>query len=202
MNSCEYAGDPITEPRSHPWQGTPQDVRLRYYDFRREPGLVRVVLEDFRPWSQYVAIESFYRLVESLNGEQSPVETNDCAFSGPDPTECSGRLMLLFREIANNTVRQRIEQLKNDIHLALGPLDPGFEAGTIGTTVMPTRYLELSNVDDGQAGFQLMISFWAWGKDEQDTMAQLARLLDNLALALDAACESFSSTRPVSTAQM
>ena len=52
----------------------------------------------------------------------------------------------------------------------------------IGTTLIPVRYLLLPDAE--QRGWQLMISFWAWGDTVADNMATLGRLFKNLALAL------------------
>jgi hypothetical protein len=45
------------------------------------------------------------------------------------------------------------------------------------------RYLAFADHDD-QLGSQLMISFWAWGDDEENTMLNLKRVFENLSRAL------------------
>ncbi len=145
------------------------------------------------PWGDYAAIEAFYMLLERLNQPTSLLESNDCAFTGPHPSdseasqkalECSGRVMVLFRDVARNTVDGQIEALKNELHLALAKLDPNFRSGVVGTTIIPVRYLALPDASDQQLGTQLMISFWAWGNTETENMQNLSRLLRNLAQAL------------------
>jgi hypothetical protein len=140
------------------------------------------------PWSASAAIEALYRLLERINGRGSRLESSDCAFTGPEPNEvasypkelqCSGRIIVLFRDLVANTSRARIEALKNELHHALGPMDPQLEWGMIGTTLVPVRYVALP-----ADGHQLMISFWAWGDSEVETMANLARVIANLARAL------------------
>src|SRR4051794_22274194 len=110
MKTCEYAGDPFTEPRSHPWLGAVDGGDARYVDFTRHPELIRSALEDFRPWADYAAVETFYLLLEQLNRRDSALESNDCAFSGPDETErgkpdeplqCTGRVMVLLRALGD-----------------------------------------------------------------------------------------------------
>jgi hypothetical protein len=193
MRSCEYDGVPFTEPRSHPWIDAVGDARCQYYDLTASPAHIRSSLEDFRPWSRYAAIEDFYALLEQLNQKSSALESNDCAFTGPhageQPTtttafECSGRVMVLFRALRQNTVPARVESLKNQLHNTLAQLDPNFLSGMIGTTLIPVRYLALPKRGNQQLGLQLMISFWAWGKTEADNMTNLRRLFKNLALAL------------------
>jgi hypothetical protein len=68
--------------RSHPWIDGESDPAHRYYDFRTSPELIRSSLEDLQAWSTYPATETFYRLLEWLNGAESVFESNDCAFSG------------------------------------------------------------------------------------------------------------------------
>ncbi len=67
MNTCEYAGTPFTELRSHPWIDTVDNPECRYYDLTLSPELIRTSLEDFLPWSNYKAIENFYKILEDLN---------------------------------------------------------------------------------------------------------------------------------------
>ena len=193
MKTCEYAGDPFPEPRSHPWLDSATDASARYHDLTASPLLIRTALEDFVPWARYGAIETFYALVERLNHAQSALESNDCAFTGPHandepsvakPWACSGRVMVLFRALTQNTAAAPMESLKNELHGALIPLDATFPWGLIGTTLVPTRYLALPERNHQQLGNQLMISFWAWGDDESDTMLNLARVLKNLTRAL------------------
>jgi hypothetical protein len=193
MQTCEYAGDPLTEPRSHPWQGAAGDPDAHYYDLTAAPALIRSSLEDFRPWRKYAAIETFYGMLERINHRSSSLESNDCAFTGPEPSaqptaskavECSGRVTILFRALAWNTLSGSVERLKNELHGELAQLDSEFRSGVIGTTLIPARYLALPVADSQQLGWQLLISFWAWGSSEPDAMRNLARLLKNLSSAL------------------
>jgi hypothetical protein len=193
MKTCEYAGAPFERARSHPWTDATGNPDFRYYDLTAAPEHIRSSLEDFQPWSHYAAIEAFYRLLESLNRRSSLFESNDCAFSGPEANEqpaipkafqCSGRVMLLFRAIERNTRPGSIEHLKNQLHHQLAELDQRFEWGMVGTTLVPTRYLALARPGENQLGSQLMISFWAWGDTESDTMTNLKRLFESLSSAL------------------
>ena len=193
MLTCEYAGEPFTEPRSHPWGDVAGKPDCRYYDLTSFPELIRTSLEDFQPWSRYAAIEGFYALLERLNHPRSSLESNDCAFNGPGenedpaiakPFQCSGRLMVLFRALAQNTDQSRMARLRSDLHEELSAGDPSFQWGMVGTTVVPVRYLELSENPEQQLGAELMLSFWAWGDSEADTMLNLQRLIKNLSQAV------------------
>jgi len=191
MKSCEYSGQAFPEARSHPWSGSSTDPHARYYDFTESPQLISSALEDFVPWAHYGAVHTFYALLQRLNHPRGKLASSDCELSGPHPNEepevpkaqaCSGRLMLLFRALERNTDEQSLEALKDALHRQLYEQDEAFQWGMVGTTLVPTRYLALPN--DQQLGNQLMISFWAWGNDEADTMSNLDRLFTNLSHAL------------------
>jgi len=203
MKTCEYSGPAFEDPRSHPWRGAKGAAGARYYDLTASPERIRSSLEDFKPWAHYPAIEAFYALLERLNHVGSVLESNDCAFEGPhgndnrpvaEAFECSGRVMLLFRALSRNTTEGDVPRLKNDLHGALGGLDPHFQGGVVGTTMVPVRYLLLPATEQQQLGMQLMISFWAWGRSETHTMQNLGRLLKNLTEGLRK-LGAFSPTR-------
>lgn len=191
MMVCQYDGEPFAEPRSHPWSGSSRDLNARYYDLSVAPELIRAVLEDFKPFQAHAAVDDFYSLLERLNHPQSALESNDCAFSGPQPNqnrqmpgtlECSGRLMILFRTLQRNTLDGHMAWLRSSLERELCTLDPRFDAGIIGTTLVPIRYLALPQ--DTQLGQQLMLSFWAFGDSEASVMQALSRLFRNLSRAL------------------
>jgi len=166
------------------------DAASRYHDLKAEPALVRTALEDFVPFGHFPAILRFYTLLEWLNAPGVRLESNDCAFTGPHPSEspqlgklqCEGRVMVLFRELAQNLERPRLEALARALHVRLAPLDRQFEPGMIGTTITSVRYLGLG--DDAPLGFQLMLSFWAWGDSDEEVMRHLERVVKNLGLAI------------------
>jgi hypothetical protein len=193
LKTCEYDGAPFLEPRSHPWTDATASAAYRYRDLKAAPGEIRTSLEDFVPWSHYPAIGEFYTLLEWLNAKASTLESNDCAFTGPHANEspsfpkslqCSGRVMVLYRALAENLSRDRIDVLKNGLHHRLAALDPAFRWGMVGTTVTPVRYVTLPTTGDGQLGHQLMISFWAWGGSEVELMKNLGRVVKNLSRGL------------------
>ena len=193
MKTYEYAGPVFVEPRSHPWVDTTGRPECRYYDLTAAPELIRSSLEDFLPWSHYKAIEDFYVLLTALNHPKSILESNDCAFTGPQTNQnpgfqkslqCTGRVMVLFRELKRNTVQGEIEWLTNQLHRHLTNLDPDLLWGVVGTTIVPVRYLAIPESKGQSLGSQLMISFWAWGNSEAETMLNLGRLLKNLSRSL------------------
>lgn len=193
MHVFEHRDPGSLAVRSHPWSTSRSDGAHRYYDLRREPGLIRSALEDHRGWERYPAIETFYRLLEWLNGAESELETNDCAFCGPTANEhagfaktlqCSGRLMLLFRELTLNTDTVRVHAFTDRLARALSQEDEGFDWGVAGVTIVPVRFTTLPGAAEDQLGCQLMLSFWAWGDAEDEAMANLARTLTALTSVL------------------
>jgi hypothetical protein len=92
--------------------------------------------------------------------------------------------MVLYRRLARNLSRRRVESLKDAIHLRLEPLDPEFPWGMIGTTIVPVRYVTLPVHGDEQLGYQLMISFWAWGSSDAELLGHLNRVMKNLSQGL------------------
>jgi hypothetical protein len=190
MRSYRYEGPPFTEPRSHPWVGAAGHPEAHYYDLTATPALIRSSLEDFLPWSRHAAIERFFCLLEWLNQPDSLFESNDCAFTGPEPNEnrelpatfeCQGRVMLLFRALELNQ-SDNIASLESNLQRRLERLDPSFDGGAIGTTTLPVRYRALPAGD--QEGYQLMISFWAWGDSERECLLSLERVMRSLSAAL------------------
>jgi len=193
MKTCTFEGESAALARSHPWSTSTSDEALRYLDFKASPELIRSTLEDFIPFARYPAIERFYGLIEWLNGASSKVESNDCALSAPEVereasrmrrVSCSGRLMLLFRDLPRNVSAHDWPTFTERLHLTLEALDRPFELGMIGTTLIPVHYRSLFAQGTEAEGLQLMISFWAWGGTEQVCMTNLARLFTNLSQAL------------------
>jgi hypothetical protein len=195
MKTYDYAGPDAHLVRAHPWSVAASDPASRYYDLRADPGLIRTSLEDFLPWSGWPAVETFYQLLEWLDGADSALESNDCAFQGPAPTatagapkalEVSGRLMILWRALPMNLPRSNVEWLRAGIHRHLNQVDLEFSDAAIGITICRVRYRRSGVAEARKNGFQLMLSFWAWGDTRDETMANLDRCLRNLDAALRA----------------
>jgi hypothetical protein len=179
--------------RTHPWIDSVHNTDWKYYDFKQHPELVSEVLEDFKDWEHYQATQTFYELVRWLNSKESALETDDCAFRGPQPNtsagvakalRCDGRLMVFYRTLRRNTDRHTIEQLRNGIGHFLNEIDPGFQWGGVGLSLTETSYLDLPGSQRDQAGHLVVIHFWAWGDDEKETMDNLDRVFRNLFEAL------------------
>ncbi len=182
--------------RAHPYKGTSRGPEEDYYDFKEKPELISQVLEDFKPWEEHKAIQLFYEMLRWLNGDDSALESSDCALArqlsenqtkGPFPRglQWLGRLMVFYRNLKLNVSPQPTEWLKRATYFHLNRLDPEFEKGSIGLFLTKASYLHLQ----GQLGNQLVILFFAFGDNEQEGMGNLGRLFANLYEALKCVSE-------------
>jgi hypothetical protein len=210
MRVYEHSDPGSLKLRSHPWLEAESDPAYRYYDFKTRPELIRWSLEDLQPWNAYPAVETFYRLLEWLNGSESILESNDSAFSGAaatagtqssKPLQCSGRLMILYRNLALNTSPKQMHRLTNATAQALNETDPLFEWGAVGATIMSARFTTLPGPPEHQSGQQLMLSFWAWGGTEPEVMTNLDRTLHNLTGAIQRVSDEVRHSTPATDRQ-
>ena len=158
-----------------------------YMDFKQQPALIRTALEDLLPFTTWDFVEQFYRLIEWVNGTSSLLESNDCTFNPlednddqqyPYAKRCSGRLMILFRDIAENCQDKSLDWLMNNIQSMAASMKPNFNAGAIGLSKSPTCYLALGDKPDtGGMGYQVSLNFFAYGEDEQACYGNLKEVL-------------------------
>jgi len=210
MKVYEHSDPDSLKPRSHPWIDAESNPAYRYYDFKTQPELIRSSLEDLQQWTSYPAIETFYRLLEWLNGSESIFESNDSAFNGAattagtpssTPLQCSGRLMILYRNLVLNTSPEQMHRLTNATAQALSETDPLFEWGAIGATIMSAQFTTLPGPPERQRGQQLMLSFWAWGETEAEMMRHLDRIFHNLTGALQRVSDEIRRSTPTASRQ-
>jgi hypothetical protein len=185
-------------PRSHPWTVSKFDAEHRYIDFKANPELMEASLEDFKTWSGYGSVQEFYEFLRGINGPKSALETNDCAFRGPhantDPAYpkqlwCNGRVMVLFRDLPLNTSKETVRWLEEGVQHWLGYFCPDLEWAAVGTTIMAAEYASLPGAPQG---YQLKLSFFAWGDTEEETMAsfgQVVLAISNSLIAMSQATE-------------
>jgi hypothetical protein len=176
--------------RPHPYKGSDYDTGVDYYDFKKQPELIREKLEDFKPHDAQEAIQSFYSLVEWINVESKVLESNDCAFEAPRPSnspnasskklQASGRLMIFYRELHYNVNEQPISWLRDATEFYIKQVDPTFEDGVIATGLQGSIYEALRN----RLGKELVLTFWAFGDTDEETYANLDRAFKGLHEAL------------------
>ena len=193
MKTYTHSTTELLTPRSHPWTQALSDTSHRYYDLKAEPGKIRTALEDFLNLGTNPATETFYGLLQWLNGPQSALESNDCGARSPKTNqnpifpkglECTARLMILFRDLEHNLSAENTSWLEDAIQHYLKQIDTDFDWGVVGTTLVPATFVTLPLPEPMQAGKQLLLSFWAWGDDETDVWANLARAFSNTEVAL------------------
>lgn len=195
--------------RTQPWTTAERDENERYYNFREHPELIPKVLEDYKPWDHYEAVQRFYELVAWVNGPESRFESNDCAFHGPRenfqkdrfPKQlmCSGRFMFFFRDLVQNLSVDSRQVVILDQHRP-----PAYNANLlfqwfvnrsmelidqlhqetmwacIAPELFPVRYDEAPVAPADKFGYQFSFQFWAWGDDEKETMENLVAVVDTM----------------------
>jgi hypothetical protein len=178
------------DTRAHPWDVAAYDSESKYYNFRQKPELIPLVLEDFKPWSHYKAIHSFYDLLRWLNSEDSCIESNDSGFGGltpnkssvfPKELQCAGRLIIFYRKVNLNIDEQFTNWLKDAAEFHIRQINNGFEWGALGLASMNTRLIDLPSQPVGKS---LQIHWWAFGKNESEAMENLDILFLGLGKAL------------------
>jgi hypothetical protein len=203
MKTFEHQDEEPSIPRSHPWTIALSDPSHRYYDFKKRPELIRSSLEDFTPWSGLPVIDGFYDLLEWLNGPDSLLESNDCGTRGPTENRNPGfakalewtvRLMILYRHLPNNTLKEAAHWLADATRHYLKATDPAFEWGVVGTTLKSTNFVTLPVPEQEQAGTQVMLTFWAWGDTDVELQANLRRVFRNTHTALIDVCREISKS--------
>jgi len=167
------------------------------------PELIETTLEDFRPFSDQQAIKTFYAFLRWINGPESQLETNDCALRAPTSHSDAnshfslciyGRVYILYRNLKLNSSAPHVERIAQEFFSALRQVDPEFTkaAGVIGLTLNPTLQTAISqgfwhpdgsfDVAPSDPGFgrHLMVTFWAYGENEDQSFSHLNRVFLNI----------------------
>ncbi len=179
--------------RTHPWTDAVSNESHRYYDFKNNPELIETSLEDFVPFDNYPAVQTFYTLLRWLNGADSIFESNDCALLNQieintdrnDPEiaqqthRIRGRLMFFFREHILNSDERVCQWLWNDLLKEFDKVDPEFTLGIVGYSKVLTAYLSLPKPLSELSYESICLTFFAWGNDENITMGNLQRTFLN-----------------------
>ena len=185
-----YRGDDSQhtgQGREHPWTVSETDPDIQYYNFKESPELVREKLEDFKPLEAFPAIETFYRLLEFLNGPDSELETNDCVLRAPSANTTNrdvspkelvvvGRLMVLYRSHFRNVADGNTQRLVDLTMKCLNEVDSGFMDAAIEISLLRTRFIEVPVPPNLQTSSVVVLKFWVWGDTETEVMDNLDRL--------------------------
>ena len=160
-----------------------------YRDFKKNPKLIRQSLEDFLPFKKWDFVESFYSLVEWVNSPKSLFESNDCTFNKLEDNsdrqyayakKCTARLMILFRDIPENCQQRSIDWLMQNILQSVASTKLNFPAGAICLSQNETCYLALGDTPDtGGMGQQLVLTFFAYGKNDKRCYENMAQVINH-----------------------
>jgi hypothetical protein len=174
-------------PRAHPWTTAENNARSRYVDFRAEPEKIATALEDFLPFADERAIQKFYDLLRWINGPDSLLESNDCAFlfkpnddpNRPFQLEASGRVMLFVTDISLTCSPNFGDMLMGIFFSRLQVCLPQQSPAVVGVSRASSFFKEARKV-----GEQVVLYFWAWGDTKESTFSTLDTLFGAM---LDAA---------------
>jgi hypothetical protein len=190
-HALEFENVPI---RAHPWDFALVDPSQRYVDFKAEPHLIRAAIEDLILYKRHAFAKKLYSLIETLNGPKSRFETNDCGFQGPGPNNdkqfpfdvrSSGRLMILFRRIIDNTDDDKIDRLKDRLIGEVTKIDPQFRSGAVGISRSPTGYFGLSeNPKLAAVGKQIRIDMFAYADSDGVCLYNMKKVVGVVGQAL------------------
>lgn len=190
--------------RVYPWQLLPTDSSQSYYDFKSNPDKIGTSLAEFLPFNQWDGVDKFYQLLEWLNGNSSILESSNCGNSGFKATtnsnfhkqiEFSAQLMILYRNSSYNLSGQNMKFLESKAQYYLQSFDVDFEWGVVGTTIVPTKYVNLPVPDEKQLGSQLILHLWAWGDSKSEVMENFGRVSIHVKDALIAVCRDINAAR-------
>lgn len=189
-----YFNDPESGDRTHPWAATEygdeQNGGGRYVDYKEFPDEIPKTLEDFIPFECQQAVQHFYAFMAWINGPDSHLETNDCAFRGPHPNEDSifqkkmkfdGRVELFARNYMHNVDPNTFCWLQRMLFIYLQLDRPGFRGGLLSMSAKDTTYVALPAA--ANQGKRISLIFNAYGNDEPE-------LFENLFIIFDVIWES------------
>jgi hypothetical protein len=174
--------------RQHPWTEANHDSRGRYYDFKTNPELIPLVLEDLKPYEGYAAVRTFYDLLAEVNGPTSNLETNDISFRGPSQNvsddfakdlQCMGRLAVLFRELDRNCAEDDVSWFMARSLAFFWNETPALQWGHVKVSTWDHLFSAI-----GKEGVVVLFRFWAWGDSDYEAMANLDIVLHNMAACL------------------
>lgn len=114
--------------RQHPWTTTMHAENPgAYFDFIKNPELIREKLEDFKPYESQKAVQFFYEMLERINRKDGPLETCDCLLSpiASRPNlfgkshQIRGRLEIIARQRSINTDLEALSNIIRNLSVCL-----------------------------------------------------------------------------------
>jgi hypothetical protein len=188
--------------RLHPYQAM-DDSQSGFVDFVQHPDQIPIALEDFQPFGDRSAVQTFYDFLRWLNGRDGHLQSCDFAFrpaaSHADTNShytlsAIGRLFIMFRDLRFNCSNPHTEWLCDRLMHYLTEVDQDMSVaeGVVGFTLNPVLHLDLAQgfwrptgeydvaADSPGYGRHLTLNFFAYGNDERHVFNNLERLFRNL----------------------
>jgi len=129
------------------------------------------------------------------------VEVN--LYKGEQPKQfvCRGSLMFFYRSLHYNvspeseewvisrltsdqakplSPGEQIAWLRDTCHYYLDQLNPDFKWGALEISLFTTKYKTLPLPEAAKFGHEVVFKFWAWGDDDEETMANFQELVSTL----------------------
>jgi len=170
---------PTPPGRIHPWTASRTNPDWQYWDFRLQPELIPEVLEDFKPFERFQAIQTFYAFLRWLNGAASEFESNDSGLRAPKvddqppqflpferPTVMHGRLAIIFHDLECNSQNEAVDWVKQSLLQCLNSVPKFPSSIAIGSW---PHYFSAT----GKEGHAISLQFWAWGEDSDMAIENL-----------------------------
>jgi hypothetical protein len=140
--------------RLHPYHAM-DDSQSGFVDFVQHPDQIPIALEDFRPFGDRSAVQTFYDFLRWLNGRDGHLQSCDCAFrpaaSHADTNShytlsAIGRLFIMFRDLRFNCSNPHTEWLCDRLMHYLTEVDQDMSVaeGVVGFTLNPVLHLDLA----------------------------------------------------------
>lgn len=220
MDVYQDQSEGFPKARLHPFVAK-RTGEAGFVDFKHHPERIAEVLEDFVALGHETAIQTFYRLLVWLNGPDSLLESCDCALRGPELHDFKysqrllsvhGRLMVMHRDLSANC-DDRYNFLYNSLGRELSSIDEGLtrSQGIVGFASSRALYRDLipalhrkngkiisRNGDPGR-GYQVLLSFKAFGDDADEAFKNLDRVFKNIEMACRCTSEKLQAIKLAST---
>ena len=166
--------------RQHPWTTTMHAENAgAYYDFIKNPELIREKLEDFKPHESKKAIQFFYEMIYRLNRNDGQLESCDCllrdvgaAKSAPhNPYRIAGRLEVIARNHAVNTDLQALSSIVRELSIKLQNEWSDCDVAWIDIQCLPTKFMDMP--EEKSTGYRTSIFFEVNGNGGDDAWSNL-----------------------------
>lgn len=173
--------------RQHPWTTTMHAENPgAYYDFIKNPELIREKLEDFKPHESQKAIQFFYEMLERINGEDGRLETCDCALGKLTDAlgnfgkthQIRGRLEIIARQRSINTNLQSLGVIVRQLSIDLQNEWADCDAIWIDIQCLKTQFMDMPVGQ--QTGYRTSIFFEVNGNGGDEVWRNLYFLFTSL----------------------